>query len=137
MLAFVILLILDKTSFKRTPERVLKATFGISLKDLDYSVETFEEQWLSNGDGYTFVVFRFNKLTQENIDYLKSFGLKPLPFSEKVRSLLNFSEISIKHFKVDIGYYLHIPLHSIDVRDYKIFIIDTENKIAILYYQIM
>lgn len=78
---------------KRTPERILKMVFDISLKDFDYTVETFEEQWCPNGDGYALVIYKFNKLTQENIDYLKGFGLKPLPVSEEDRKLMIFNKI--------------------------------------------
>ena len=138
VLIFVILIILDKTVFKHTPERLLKSTFGISLKGFDYSVDTFEEQWCPNGDGHAFVIYKFNKLTQENIDYLKSFGFKPLPISEEEkRILMRLSAISKEYFEVDTGYYIYVPLHDIDVRDYKVFIIDTEKKIAVLYYQYM
>ena len=135
VLMFGILTILDKTIFKRTPESVLKSTFGISLKDFDYSVETFEEQWCPNGDGQALVVYKFNKLTQENIDYLKGFGLKPLPISEEERNII--WEIPKQFFESNTGYYIYESLHNIDFRDYKVFVVDTEKKIAVLYYQYM
>ena len=137
VLAFMILLILDKTGFKHTPESVLKTTFGISLKDFDYSVETFEEQWCPNGDGQALVIYKFNKLTQANIDYLKGFGLKPLPISEEERKLMMFNEIPKEYFEVDTGYYIYEPLSTHDFRDYKVFVVDIDKKIAILYYQYM
>ena len=138
VLAFVVLTILDKTVFKHTPARALKVTFNISLKGFDYSVETFEEQWCPNGDGHALVIYRFNKLTQENIDYLKSFGLKPLPISEEERNIMHFNKISKEYFEVDTGYYIYEPLRTVDFRgNYQVFVLDTENNKAILYYQYM
>ena len=135
VLVFVVLLILDNTVFKRTPESVLKVTFSISLKGFDYRVETFEEQWCPNGDVISHTVFNFNELTKENIDYLKSFGLKPLPISEKERKIIG--EVPKEFLEADTGYYIYEPLSEYDTRDYKVFIVDTERKIAVLYYQIM
>ena len=120
---------------KRTPERLLKINFSISLKDFDYSVETFEEQWCLNGDGYAFVIYKFNKLTQENIDYLKSFGLKPLPISEEERNIMRFSKIPKEYFGSDTGFYIYKSESTVDIRNYKVFIIDAEKKFAVLYYQ--
>ena len=135
---FVILLILDKTVFKRTPESVLKATFSINLKNFDYNVEIFDDQMHPLGEGSTLVIYKFYKLTQENIDYLKSFGLKPLPISEEERNVMHFNKIPKEYFEVDTGYYIYEPLHPVDFRrNYKVFVIDTENKIAVLYYQYM
>jgi hypothetical protein len=61
---------------KRTPERILKAVFDISLKDFDYTVETLEEQWYPNGDDHALIIYKFNTLTQNNIDYLNNFCFK-------------------------------------------------------------
>ena len=123
-------------SLKRTPESVLKAAFSISLKGFDYSVGTFEEQWHPNGDGHTLVIYKFNKLTQENIDYLKGFGLKSLPVSEEDCELMIFNKIPKKFFKSDQGYYIYKPESAQDT-DYKVFIVNIEKKIAVLYYQYM
>jgi len=71
LLLFIVLTILDRTVFKRTPESALKTTFNIRLKDFDYTVETFKDQMHPLGEGHVFVIYNFNKLTQENIDYLK------------------------------------------------------------------
>ena len=59
---------------KRTPEKLLKQQFNISLKDFDYSIETFEEEWCLNGDGELLIVIKFNELTQKNIEYFKTDG---------------------------------------------------------------
>ena len=134
---FFILIILDKTIFKPTPKSVLKSTFSISLKDFDYSVDFFEKQNCPNGDGHTLVVYKFNKLTQENIDYLMGFGLKPLPILEDNRHLMLLDEIPYEYFKINSGYYIYELLHPIDFRDFKIFIFDIEKKKAVLYYQYM
>ena len=138
LLLFIVLTILDKTVFKRTPESALKVAFNISLKDFDYSVETFENQWCPNGDGHTLVVYKFNKLTQENIDYLKEFDLKPLPVSAEDRDLMWFNSIPEEYFNVNTGYYIYKPLSTAAIRvNYKVFVIDTIKNKAVLYYQYM
>lgn len=113
----------------RTPEKILEQQFNISLKDFDYQVETFEEQWNPNGDGYAYIVFIFNELTENNINYLLSSGLKELPIPDR-------KEIPDR-FLCDNGYYLFEKVDSNDERDFKLFVVDTENYKAVLYYQYM
>ena len=135
--AFIILIILDKTFFKPTHKSVLKSTFSISLKDFDYRVDTFAIQRYPNGDGHALVIYKFNELTQANIDYLMGFELKPLPILEDNRHLMLLDEIPNEYYKINCGYYIYELLHPIDFRDFKIFIFDIEKKIAVLYYQYM
>lgn len=138
VLIFTIALILDKTVNKHTPENALKRTFNIHLKGFDYSVETFEEQWCLNGDGQALVIYKFNKLTTENINYLKSFALKPLPISQEEYKLMHFNKIPKEYFESVNGFYLYEPLDTVDFRrNYQVFVIDTDNKKAVLYYQYM
>ena len=124
---FVVLL--HSACTKRTPEKVLEQQFNITLKEFDYKVETFEEQWCPNGDGYVLIVFKFNELTQNNINYFQSLGFKELPISEK--------NVIPSRFLFDNGYYLFENENINDERDFKLFIVDTENNKAILYYQYM
>lgn len=137
LLIVIVALVVDNCFLKHTPESILKANFSISLKNFDYSVETFEEQWSANGDGQALAIYKFNELTRENINYLKGFALHPLPISEKERELMIFNEIPKEYFEVDTGYYIYEQLSTHDIRDYKVFIIDTEKKNAVLYYQYM
>lgn len=113
----------------RTPEAILERQFNITLKDFDYQVETFDEQWNPNGDGYAYIVFKFNALTENNINYFLSSGLKKLPIPDG-------REIPDR-FLFDNGYYLFEKVDSNDERDFKLFVVDTENNKAILYYQYM
>lgn len=122
---------------KRTPERILKTSFNISLKDFDYSVESFDERWLPNGDGHVFIKYKFKELTQDNMDYLKSISLNPLPIPKDIRKLMEFDKIPIEYFDIDTGYYMYIPLSTRDLRDYKVFVINTRKNEAILYLQVM
>ena len=96
MVLFVVLLYSSCTT--RTPEKILEQQFNITLKDFDYQVETFEEQWNPNGDGYVCIVFKFNELTEENVNYFQSLGLKELPVSKD-------NEIPDR-FLSENGYYL-------------------------------
>lgn len=122
---------------KRTPERLLNINFNISLRGFDYSVETFEEQWYPNGDGSTLVVYKFDRLTLENIEYLKGIALNPLPISEIDLKRIGYNKIPEQYFYATRGYYIYEPLNTQDIRDYKIFILDIESGIAVLYFQYM
>ena len=113
---------------KRTPEKILKQQFNITLKEFNYEIETFEEEWCPNGDGYVLIVFRFNELTQKRLNYFQSLGFKKLPISEK--------NIIPDRFLFDNGYYLFEKEMS-DERDFKLLVVDTEYNKAILYYQYM
>jgi len=141
LLFFIVLFVLDRTLLKPTPQSALKTTFNISLKNFDYVVETFERQWCPNGDGHTLAIYKFNKLTQENIDYLKRFDLKPLPISEKDSKLMDFNMISKEYFSLSVGYYIYKPTNTNGQAqnswDYKVFVVDTVKMVAILYYQYM
>lgn len=121
--------LLHSACTKRTPEEILKLQFNITLTGFDYKVETFEEQWNPNGDGYVFIVFKFNEITQSNINYLKSSGFKELPVSHK--------NVIPDRFLFDKGYYIFDNENINDERDFKLFVIDTCNNKAILYYQYM
>lgn len=121
--------LLNSACTKRTPENILKQQFNITLTGFDYKVETFEEQWNPNGDGYVFIVFKFNEITQSNINYLKSSGFKELPISQ--------SNVIPDRLLFDKGYYLFENENKNDERDFKLFIVDTEKNKAILYYQYM
>lgn len=122
---------------KRTPERLLKQQFDISLTNFDYTIESFDEQWNPNGDGYVLIIINFNQLSIENIDYLKEFELQPLPISENDRLQMIPNDIPNQYFDTDTGYYLYKLKSTTDIRDFKTFIIDTNKKRAILYYQLM
>jgi hypothetical protein len=121
--------------FKRTPENLIKWAFNISLKDFDYRIDTFDEQWCPNGDGKTLIIVKFNKLTQLNIDYLNRLNLKSLPVTEEDRNLMDFAPK--KCFESNRGFYIYKALSDSDKYDYQVFFIDTINKIAIYYTQIM
>ena len=122
---------------KRTPERLLEYSLNISLKNFDYKIEKFEDHWLYNltGDGHVLIIFKFNKLTQDNIDYLKGFGLKTLPISEEVQKRM-WNNMPPNEFQKSVsGYYIYKRLSEQDIRDFKIFIVDTLKQTAVLYYQ--
>ena len=124
---------------KQTPEKILKTVFDISLKNFDYTIESFEEQWCPpHGDGQVLIVIKFNKLTQENIDYFKNLNnIQSLPISEIEYQQMIPNEIPNQFFKLDAGYYIYEPSSLRDLQDYKLFVIDTDKKMAFLYYQCM
>jgi hypothetical protein len=123
--------------FTITPKRLLQLHFNISLKDFDYTVKTIDYQWCGNGDGYRLTIYKFNKLTTENIEYLSRVCSKPLPISETDIKKISCNRIPKDIFKSDTGYYIFEILCTYDDRDYKVFIVDTEKKIAVHYFQYM
>ena len=132
---------------KQTPEKLLKQQFNISLKDFDYSIETFEEEWGLNGDGHTLVIIKFNELTPKNIDYFKSLdNIQPLPVSEMEYHQMGVNKIPKQLLKADTGYYIYQvgrianweEVKGVKMAlDFRIFIVDTEKKVAVLYYSSM
>lgn len=121
---------------KRTPEKLVKLHFDINLKEFDYTIDFFEDEWCPNGDGHTLIIIKFNSLRPDNIDCFKNMGMKSLPVSEEDLSQM----LAPKHYlKADKGYYLFCP-ESNGIKtatDFKIFTVDTENEIAVLYYSVM
>ena len=126
---FLILIILLAVWFfdtcTRTPKSLVMRTFNISLKDFDYKVETFEDQWHLNGDGHVKIVFHFNELTQKNIDYFKSLGLMEYPISES-----EFKRVP-SIYRYDNGFYIYEWFSG---GGFKIFAVDTDMKRATFYY---
>ena len=123
---------------KRTPEKLLKQEFNISLTGFDYTIESFEEQWYPNGDGYALIVYKFNSLTQGNIDYFNSFNnVQSLPILEAYRQQMPPNSIPKQYLNANAGCYIYKVESVTDYRDFKIFIVDTEKRIAVLYYQYM
>lgn len=133
---------------KQTPEKILDQWFNITLKGFDYNVNTFEEHWVANGDGYMLIVIKFNELTSENINYFENLPMKSLPISKKEYRQMIPNNMPQKYLKADIGYYIYqlgevqdmekiIGIKDTFALDFKIFIIDTEKKMAVLYYQSM
>jgi hypothetical protein len=137
LLAGIVLYGIYDLFFKRTPEKLLKLQFNICLKDFDYTIETFEERWYPNGDGHLLIIFKFNKLTQNNIDYLKGLNPELLPIPETDSWQKHPSKIPKQYLNASAGYYVYESLNTHDPRNYKVFVIDTEKRIAVLYYQIM
>lgn len=140
-LVIIIVLVVEHIFHKQTPKSALKIAFNMNFRNFDYTVETFEEQWCPNGDGRTFVICKFNKLSRQNIDYLKGFGLKQLPISEEERRLMDFNRVPKEYFNVSTGYYIYKPTNAsnepLNSWDYKVFVVDTVKNIAVLYYQYM
>ena len=69
LLGVLILLV----SCTRTPERILSKVWGVNVKGLEYSVTSFRDQWIGNGDGETEIRMAV-ELPQKDID--------PLPIVE-------------------------------------------------------
>ena len=137
VLAAIVLYGVYSLYFKRTPERLLEWNFNISLEDFDYTVESFDEQWCPNGDGYVLIIFKFKELTQNNIDYLKKVGLQTLPISKANSLQMVPNIIPNEYWYSDTGYYIYELESPTDQRNFKVFIVDAAKKTAVLYYQIM
>jgi len=91
-----------------------------------------KEQWDYNGDGFCLIVFDFSQLGTQKNNVIINNNFKELPIVDK----LEISEIPESYLRSRFGYYL-LQKEKDDLRDFKIFIIDTELKKGILYYQIM
>lgn len=116
---------------KRTPEKILKQQFNIDLSNFNYSVISFQEEWGDNGDGFCQIVFNLEEITPNNLDYLKSINAKSLPIVERTSP----NELAWEYLNAKNGLYLY-DVSSDDIRNFKLFIVDTNNKKAVLYYQI-
>jgi len=119
----------------------------ISLKDFDYTVEfvqDYDEEWYSFKHSAKILIFR--ELTHDNMTYLKCCNPLPLPISEtEYRQMIPY-KIPKPFMVPDTGYYIyrngiipdfrrkdsggHIMVYE---SDFKVFIIDTEKKLGILY----
>jgi hypothetical protein len=130
----VVSFVLYKVCMKRTPETILKQQVDINLSGFDYTVESFQEQWYPNGDGYLLLVFNFDNLNKDNIVYLSKGQL--LPVSETILRQIPPNKIPKRFLLCQNGYYLYYSEDE-DVRNFKIYIFDIKNHKAILYYQIM
>lgn len=146
VLICIVLYVLYTLFWKRTPESIFKGVFDISLNDFDYTVDTFEEEWVLS-DGYLLLIIKFNKLTQANIDYLKSLNAKPLPISETDYLLIRQGSIPWRFKYANSGYYL-FQAEKIVTRDIEgikrelamdlyIFIVDINRMEAVLYYRFL
>ncbi len=122
LVVVVVLLNVNRKYSSKTPTRILKSMFDISLKDFDYTVKSFEENWLPNGDGECEIIFEFKGLSPENIRYLETKNVKRLPMPVAIR----------KHFSVpNNGYFIYDTLPG-GLPNYAVFIIDTDNNTALL-----
>jgi hypothetical protein len=118
------------------------------LKGFDYTVEfirDYDEEWYSFK--HNAIIFKFNELTQENLDYLKSCNPLPLPIPESEYRQMFPYRIPEPFAHPDTGYYIYrngsIPNWSkirfsdgttIDrALNFKVFIIDTGKKLGFLY----
>ena len=75
---FLLGILISLVSCTRTPERILSKVWGVNVKGLEYSVTSFRDQWIGNGDGETEIKMAV-ELPQKDIDNLISHGAKPLP----------------------------------------------------------
>ena len=53
------------------------------------------------------IIFKFKELTQENIEYLKTFSSQRLPISNSDRLQMAPNTIHIRYGYADIGYYIY------------------------------
>lgn len=118
--------------FKRNPEKILLNQFGISLKKYNYSVVSMKEQWDSNGDGYCLILFDLAQFGTQEFNSLINDNFKKLPIDNEIEA----SDIPELYLKSQDGYYI-FQVEKEDSRNFRIFIINTNLKKGILYYQIM
>lgn len=122
---------------KPNPEKLLMQSFKVDLKDFEYTIESFEDCWYPNGDGHRSVVFKFNRFTEENIAYLKTFNPQQLPINQRLSLKMTPNKIPKYYLELSDGYFLYKNENESDHRNFRVFIVDTLNKRAILYCQYM
>jgi len=133
LISFTLVVIITyELFFKRTPEKILLCQFGVSLKEYNYSIISNVEQWDYNGDGYCMILFDLTRLKTQDFNNIVNHSFLKLPIDNYIEA----NEIPELYLKSQNGYY-RLEIEKGDPRDFKIFIINTDTKIAILYYQIM
>lgn len=125
-------LILFASCVRRTPESLLMNQFQIDLTDFNYSVKSFDDEWMI-ADGRCRIVFSFDSITTDNISYLIGKGAVPLSENSKKPSY----RIPQKYLSEDKnGYYLYKEEDGTP-ENFSYFILDLDNNEAVLYYQII
>lgn len=123
-------LILFASCVRRTPENLLMNQFQIDLTSFNYSVKSFDEEWMI-ADGQCRIVFSFDSITTDNISYL--IGKGAIPFSNK--TIDSSYRIPQKYLNGEgCFFYKEEDGHS---ENYSYFILDLNKKEAVFYYQII
>ncbi len=133
----VVLLIssLFSACITQTPEKTLLNEFNISLIGFDYTIESFNERWCANGDGYQLLVIKFKTLTPQNIAYIKDkCNNKLLPIPEIFHEEMFPRYLSDSILRLQTGYYIY-DCENKHTDNFKIFIFDSKNKKVIFYEQ--
>jgi hypothetical protein len=137
IIPLIICIIIYCTCQNSSPEKILNKHFNVNLSSFDYNIEFMEKTGHPDASVDTRVIFKFNQLTKENIEYIQNHQFKSLPISEAKQLRRFFDKIPKQFTTSHSGYYLY-DIHSSCCGLYnKIFIIDTHKNMAILYYQIM
>ena len=116
---------------KRTPKKILLNQFEFDLTDFNYDIIYSKEEWNPNGDGYYLAQIKFNEITKENIDYIKSQKLLKLP----VDVILSPNDIPTGWENKKEGYF-KLNYFDKDIRNFKILFLDIDKKELLIYYQL-
>jgi hypothetical protein len=130
----MILSVLTSVSYillKRTPEKILLNQLEFDLTDFNYDIIYSKEEWSPNGDGYYLAQIKFNEITKENIDYIKSQKFHKLP----IDVILSPNDIPPKWENKKEGYF-KLKYFDKDVRNFKILFLDIDKKELLIYYQL-
>ena len=118
---------------ERTPEKILKLQFEITLPKDSYSVTKFNEQWDLNGDGYCLILYKLSESSEKFLEGSMSKKMKQLPIIDQDVQMSDIPE----NFKYCKNGYFVIEKEKNDSRNFKILLIDTKENVVLLYYQIM
>lgn len=124
------------TYIKRTPETIIKQVCDIKLSNFDYSVISFDEYWLPNGDGTTRIILKLHAFTENEINYIKSKKIKPLPLTTDQKRNIIADNIILKNVNSTKGYYLYSE-DAKDNRNYLLLIFDLENNEIVYECQVL
>ena len=129
ILFIFLVVVLYNYFFDRSPQRIIKQVFEINLKEDNYNIKLFREQWDPNGDGYCLIIL--SNIVLKNI--LVNGEIKSLPINLEQ---LPPTEISKELISSKSGIY-QIKFHPNDGRNFDLFIYDSKKKEALFYYQVL
>lgn len=130
---FLLGILISLVSCTRTPERILSKVWGVNVKGLEYSVTSFRDHWIGNGDGETEIRMAV-ELPQKDIDILISHGAKPLPIVEPENKKRWLERISGINCATDGVYFFE---QGEQEQECKFLIYDDDSHVLYYYLSIM
>lgn len=131
-IVYILLIIVCSSCVRRTPENLLKIQFGIDLSSSEYTVDSFDDEWDSTGDGECRIVYSFTRISQNVVDELIEKGALPFPIPDTIPKGFRLENrfVSGEHK----GYYLYVEDEG-NPYSFSYFVLDLDDKQAVLHYR--